>query len=159
RSQRRRRAQQRGAGGLCPPAARSRAHDRHPRGETAGRRLHFQSGRCSRGKTGRYGGAGQLRLTTRVTALFVNANTAPGSAMDLNLGLTTLDLRVGGGTPLARTPADARERLKAIFENADQDKNGSLDANEARSVAGWGARFKLMDVDDDGKLTEKELFA
>jgi Ca2+-binding EF-hand superfamily protein len=102
---------------------------------------------------------GQLGLTTRVTALSVDARATPGSAMVVNLGLTTLDLRVGGGTQLDMTPSDSRERYKGSFARADQDNNGSLDANEARVFRLFGALFKRMDDDNDGKLTEKEVLA
>ncbi len=103
---------------------------------------------------------GPLRLTTRLTALSVNARAAPGGGSVLSLGPTTLDLRVGGSsTPQDRTPASARDTYKTRFGDTDQDKNGYLDANEARSFAAFGALFKLMDVDSNGKLTENELLA
>jgi tetratricopeptide (TPR) repeat protein len=103
---------------------------------------------------------GRLRLATRLIPLAVNVRATPAGAIVLNFGLTTLDLRVGGSsTQQDRTPASARDTYKTRFGDNDLDKNGYLDANEARSFPAFGALFRLMEVDGDGKLTENELLA
>jgi Ca2+-binding EF-hand superfamily protein len=110
---------------------------------------------------GRGGPVVQLRLGSRPTPLSPHLLATPEGAVVLDLGGTSkLDLRAGDGdSQPVRTPEEARERYKVRFEGADEDKNGYLDANEASSVPAIEALFKLMDLDGDGKLTEKELLA
>jgi Ca2+-binding EF-hand superfamily protein len=48
---------------------------------------------------------------------------------------------------------------KAMFLQADQDKNGYLDAQEAQRSPFFGSVFAMMDRDHDGKLFEKEMVA
>jgi Ca2+-binding EF-hand superfamily protein len=106
------------------------------------------------------GDVGQLRLVSRPTPLSANVRATPEGKVVLDLGTTMLDLRVGGApTQPSLTPEQSRDRYKMVFGGADQDNNGSLDANEARSVPGFAALFKQMDLDGDGKVTEKEMLA
>jgi Ca2+-binding EF-hand superfamily protein len=57
-------------------------------------------------------------------------------------------------------PADfLREQYKAQFRAADTDMNGYLDMKEAMASPFFRNTFKLMDLDGDGKLFEKEMLA
>ena len=109
---------------------------------------------------------GQLRLASGPTPLSGNMSVTPQGAVVLELGGTTrLELRGGGGGTQSNqfgmnlTPAESRERYKMVFASSDQDKNGYLDASEAQSYSAFDTLFRLMDLDSDGKLTEKELLA
>jgi Ca2+-binding EF-hand superfamily protein len=44
---------------------------------------------------------------------------------------------------------------KVTFEQADKDKDGTLDREEAKAVC--GEKFDVMDTDKDGTLTKEEL--
>jgi EF hand len=44
---------------------------------------------------------------------------------------------------------------KVTFEQADKDKDGTLDREEAKVVC--GEKFEVMDTDKDGTLTKEEL--
>ena len=44
---------------------------------------------------------------------------------------------------------------KVTFEQADKDKDGTLDREEAKAVC--GENFDVMDTDKDGTLTKEEL--
>jgi len=44
---------------------------------------------------------------------------------------------------------------KVTFEEADKDKDGTLDREEAKAVC--GEKFDVMDTDKDGTLTKEEL--
>jgi Ca2+-binding EF-hand superfamily protein len=44
---------------------------------------------------------------------------------------------------------------KVTFEQADKDKDGTLDRAEAKAVC--GEKFDVMDTDKDGTLTKQEL--
>ena len=44
---------------------------------------------------------------------------------------------------------------KVTFEQADKDKDGTLDREEAKAVC--GEKFDVMDTDKDGTLSKKEL--
>ena len=44
---------------------------------------------------------------------------------------------------------------KVTFEQADKDKDGTLDREEAKAVC--GEKFEVMDTDKDGTLTKEEL--
>ena len=44
---------------------------------------------------------------------------------------------------------------KVTFEQADKDKDGTLDREEAKAVC--GEKFDVMDTDKDGALTKEEL--
>jgi hypothetical protein len=44
---------------------------------------------------------------------------------------------------------------KVTFEQADKDKDGTLDREEAKAVC--AEKFDVMDTDKDGTLTKKEL--
>ena len=46
---------------------------------------------------------------------------------------------------------------KASFEEADKDKDGTLDREEAKAVC--GEKFDVMDADKDGTLTKEEVNA
>ncbi len=46
---------------------------------------------------------------------------------------------------------------KVSFEDADKDKDGTLDRDEAKLVC--KEKFEVMDVDKDGTLTKEELNA
>ena len=46
---------------------------------------------------------------------------------------------------------------KVTFEQADKDKDGTLDREEAKAVC--GEKFDVMDTDKDGTLTKEELNA
>jgi Ca2+-binding EF-hand superfamily protein len=46
---------------------------------------------------------------------------------------------------------------KVTFEQADKDKDGTLDREEAKAVC--GEKFDVMDTDKDGTLTKKEVNA
>ena len=46
---------------------------------------------------------------------------------------------------------------KVTFEQADKDKDGTLDREEAKAVC--GEKFDVMDTDKDGTLTRDELNA
>ena len=43
---------------------------------------------------------------------------------------------------------------KVTFEQADKDKDGTLDREEAKAVC--GEKFEVMDTDKDGTLTKDE---
>jgi Ca2+-binding EF-hand superfamily protein len=112
------------------------------------------------------GEGGQLRLASRPTPLSAKVRATQEGAVVLDLGTTTLDLRVSDGTQprqprMTITPQVSRERYQALFAMADQDNNGYLDANETRSyrVPVFQALVKLTGLDGDGKLTEKEMLA
>jgi len=46
---------------------------------------------------------------------------------------------------------------KVTFEQADKDKDGTLDREEAKAVC--GEKFDVMDTNKDGTLTKKEVNA
>jgi Ca2+-binding EF-hand superfamily protein len=113
-------------------------------------------------KLGASGKVHHLRLASRLTPLSANVRTTQEGSVVLDLGGTMLDLRVSGGTQPPLSPAQSRERYKSFFAFADQDNKGYLvanKANKARSYPVFQALFKLMDLDGDGKLTEKEMLA
>src|SRR5262249_596071 len=64
----------------------------------------------------------------------------------------------GQGQGLMVANFDRTSIYKMQFSNADQDNNGYLDMNEARRSP-FGALFKAMDADGDGKLYLKEVLA
>jgi Ca2+-binding EF-hand superfamily protein len=112
------------------------------------------------------GEGGQLRLASRSTPLSAKVRATQEGSVVLDLDTTTLELRVSDGTQprgprMNITPQMSRERYKGVFATADEDSNGYLDANEARAypVPMFQALFKLMCLDGDGKLTEKEMLA
>jgi Ca2+-binding EF-hand superfamily protein len=82
-----------------------------------------------------------------------------GNEIALEIGNTRLDLKASGTAPSARIPETIRENLRTQFRAADQDNNGYLDKNEARSSRFFGAMFQVLDADGDGKLFEKEVRA
>jgi Ca2+-binding EF-hand superfamily protein len=130
-----------------------------PGGQSTSRVVGAPSGRLGGGE------ASQLRLASRTTPLSANVRATPEGTVVLDLGTTLLDLRVSGGPQPILSPAQSSQRYKFVFGDADRDNNGYLDANEARSYNErasfpvFQALFKLMDLDGDGKLTEKELLA
>ena len=84
------------------------------------------------------GEGGQLRLASRPTPLSAKVRATQEGSVVLDLGTTTLELRVGDGTQprgpgMTITPQISRERYKMAFANLDQDSNGYLDTNEVRS--------------------------
>src|SRR5206468_2870892 len=101
----------------------------------------------------------QLRLESRPTPLSANLRSTKGRGVVLDLGTSVLDLRIG--TPLfsRSAPPFVRDNYKREFALADRDNNGYLDQNEASSRPLFQALFKLMDLDGDGKLYEKEMLA
>jgi Ca2+-binding EF-hand superfamily protein len=78
----------------------------------------------------------------------------------LDLGKTRVELRrneeKSGGNYLSLF---LRPQLSAEFKRADKDKNGYLDAKEAKGNRFLNGLFKTIDRDGDGKLTEKEMLA
>jgi Ca2+-binding EF-hand superfamily protein len=80
----------------------------------------------------------------------------------LNVGNTHVDLKIdggGSGSGIMLPPSfDQTSFYKMQFNAADQDNNGYLDMNEARRTP-FGALFKVMDADGDGKLYLKEVLA
>jgi Ca2+-binding EF-hand superfamily protein len=94
---------------------------------------------------------------------------APGENRPLNAKIRspkdgTLELDFGGSRfELHLEPeggqADRKiltERYGTLFRKADRDNNGYLESNEARQTC-FSTMFKAMDVDGDGKVSEKEM--
>src|SRR5262245_37429343 len=82
-------------------------------------------------------------------------------SVTLGVGNTHVDLKIEGagqGGVWRFTPPDQASFYKMQFNAADQDNNGYLDMNEARRSP-FGALFKAMDADGDGKLYLKEVLA
>src|SRR5262245_46216287 len=82
-------------------------------------------------------------------------------SVGLGVGNTHVDLRIDGGRMgpgIAFAPVDRNSFYKMQFSAADQDNNGYLDMNEARRSP-FGALFKAIDEDGDGKLYLKEVLA
>ena len=55
------------------------------------------------------------------------------------------------------TGEHCKMHTKVTFEQADKDKDGTLDREEAKAVC--GEKFDVMDTDKDGTLTKKEVNA
>ncbi|MEX1166629.1 MAG: EF-hand domain-containing protein [Hydrogenophaga sp.] len=49
--------------------------------------------------------------------------------------------------------------LKALFTQADQDADKSLNANEAKAIPALAERFALVDANGDGMVSETEFMA
>jgi len=83
-------------------------------------------------------------------------------SVGLGVGNTHVDLRINGGGQgpgiMVAPPINNNSFYKMQFSAADQDNNGYLDMNEARRSP-FGALFKAMDADGDGKLYLKEVLA
>ncbi len=78
----------------------------------------------------------------------------------LDLGATRVDLLSGGDqTADARSNLLLRQQYQAQFKQLDSDNSESLDRGEAERNPLFRTTFKLIDRDDDRKLTEKELTA
>lgn len=71
--------------------------------------------------------------------------------------LATPALAAPGDTPAPAPATDRPSRGNAGIMRYDANKDGVVDRAEWK--AGQEARFKRLDTDNDGKLTEAELFA
>jgi Ca2+-binding EF-hand superfamily protein len=91
--------------------------------------------------------------------------TTPGGGMRLEIGATRIEFGdpPAGGVEVATTISvagtESGSQLLMMFRQADTDKNGYLDRNEARRHPTFRFLFDLMDRDGDGKLYEKEVVA
>jgi Ca2+-binding EF-hand superfamily protein len=84
----------------------------------------------------------------------------PDGLLTLNLGVTRLVF----GNPQEPSGTfsvafNQREQYLNQFKQADRDKNGYLDAEEAKQSPFFRNLFSLMDRDGDGKVFEKEVIA
>jgi Ca2+-binding EF-hand superfamily protein len=74
----------------------------------------------------------------------------------LTFGGTQVELRVNDGRP--RQPREARQRTLELFRGAAGGK-GFLTRNEAQAAGFFPNEFALLDQNNDGQLTERELAA
>jgi Ca2+-binding EF-hand superfamily protein len=85
-------------------------------------------------------------------------NNSKAGSIGLDLGPTRLEVRYTGSANYFRNNLpNLKMFYKQQFSNADQDKNGYLDLKEARRNNLFSASFKMMDLNGDGKVTEKEM--
>jgi Ca2+-binding EF-hand superfamily protein len=75
----------------------------------------------------------------------------------LDLGNTRLELRGGGNSGVRASPANLRSTYVMQFKNLDTKKKGYLEQKDVRTSPFFANSFKMMDLDNDGKLTEKEV--
>jgi Ca2+-binding EF-hand superfamily protein len=75
----------------------------------------------------------------------------------LDLGNTRLELRGGGNSGGRASPANLRSTYVMQFKNLDTKKKGYLEQKDVRTSPFFANSFKMMDLDNDGKLTEKEV--
>jgi Ca2+-binding EF-hand superfamily protein len=76
----------------------------------------------------------------------------------LDLLRTRVEFRAEGAAAADQFAALMRLQWTVIFKQADKDKNGYLDEQEAKNSA-FASAFKAMDRDGDGKVTEQEFLA
>jgi Ca2+-binding EF-hand superfamily protein len=77
----------------------------------------------------------------------------------LDLGRTRVDLRASNTYRPDRLAGLLRQQVVAQFKQADKDKNGYLDEQEARNSRVFTELFKAADKDGDGRLYEHEVIA
>jgi Ca2+-binding EF-hand superfamily protein len=101
-----------------------------------------------------------LESKDRPAPLAASVHRTPEGIMAVDLGATRILLggsdEPGGGLRIA---VNTRDQYLQQFKEADRDKNGYLDANEARQSPFFRNLFAVMDRDGDGKLFEKEVIA
>jgi len=81
---------------------------------------------------------------------------ARGESIFLDLGVTRVELR-GNASNYYGNFNNVRNYYKQQFAAADTDKKGFLDMKKARSYPIFNTSFKMMDLNNDGKVTEKEM--
>jgi Ca2+-binding EF-hand superfamily protein len=80
-----------------------------------------------------------------------------GESIFLDLGVTRVELRGAASNYYGNNISNVRNYYKQQFAAADTDKKGFLDMKKARPYPIFNASFKMMDLDNDGKVTEKEM--
>jgi Ca2+-binding EF-hand superfamily protein len=74
----------------------------------------------------------------------------------LDLGATRTELGVGEEYRSDRLSGVLQQQYGALFKQADKNRDGYIDAQEAQANALFRGAFKAMDLNGDGKVSEKE---
>lgn len=107
------------------------------------------------------GTSGEVDGTARAGGAIDVKLTKTSGGIDIDLGVTHLELRAGALASNSNLKLNfkLRDQYVNFFKQADTDNNGYLDEKEAMASPIFRDVFKALDTDGDGMLYEKEMIA